>query len=581
MYKKIIVISLALLATAGTADAQRKGKAASKKNTAKTVQKKQAPAKKQKAQPAPQKPAPAKALPRASRDTIKGATIEVYQNYKPELKPAPKPAFNPSLPPADTTHPSFRYEVPQQTLYYTYRSLPLRPLALGKDSAQLPYPSYVKLGGGNLNTIYLDAGIASLKGTNWESAIHLHHLSQKGSKKEQQTATSGAEAEGTLHAADHAFNARLEVLRRRVGYYGFTPDLAPGLEPDLKQIFTGLHFSVGARNERPNNAGIDYAPVVHAGAFGDRFDNAERSFGFDVPVTKQFDSTFRAGIGLSGRFVQFDNDVANVSNNIFQVKPFVEIQEGSFKGRLGLYPTIGKNSNTYLLPDISIGLRIPKTTFDFSAGWQALLQQNTYEELSLKNPFLTQLPTFRQTRSDQVYAGIGTNIGNHFALSGKVSWLQYRNLPLFLSGEANRTFDLIYDEKVQALCFQAGLRYQVGNAFAVGVNGTWYNFYEKSYSRVWHEPSVRLGADLMVRPLPELTVTAYGTVLDQMYALDDMGTEKKLKGILDIGGGAEYQIIPRLSIFANVHNLLNNKYERWRGYEAYGFNIFGGLRLKF
>lgn len=574
MYQKAFIISLALLAAALPADAQRNRN--KNKKAAKSV--KQQPAKKK---PAQKQATPARVIPRAAKDTIKGATIEVYQNYKPELKPVPKPVFNPSLPPADTSRPSFRYDVPQQGLYYTYRSLPLRPLALGKDSTALPFPSYVKLGGGNLSTLYLDAGIASLKGDNWETALHLHHLSQKGNLNEQQTATSGLEAEGTLHAADHAFTANLDILRRSVGYYGFKQDLAPGWNPDLEQTFTGLHFSVGARNEVVNNAGIDYAPVVSIAAFSDRYDNTERSFGFDVPVSKEFDTSFRAGIGISGRFTQFENDAVSVSNNIFQLKPFAEYHKDNFRGKVGLYPTIGKNSNTYLLPDISVALRIPNTAFEFNAGWEALLQQNTYEQLSIKNPFVTNLPTFRQTRTDQVFAGIGTNIGNHLTVNGKVSWLQYAHLPLFLNAQADRSFDILYDDKIQALSFQAGARYQVANTFALGVSGSWYNFYEKSYSRVWHEPAIRLNADLMIRPMPELTITAYSTVLDQMYALDEQGREVKLKGILDIGGGAEYQIIPRLSLFANVHNLLNNKYERWRGYPAYGFNIFGGLRLKF
>ena len=30
-----------------------------------------------------------------------------------------------------------------------------------------------------------------------------------------------------------------------------------------------------------------------------------------------------------------------------------------------------------------------------------------------------------------------------------------------------------------------------------------------------------------------------------------------------------------------ANNLLNSRYERWYGYDAFGFNILGGARLKF
>src|ERR1700733_5748255 len=84
----------------------------------------------------------------AGSDTVlKGSTIEVLQAYKPEVKQAPKPEWIPQLPPPDTTHPVLNIEVPQQTLYYSYSSEPLRPLALGKDMPAPPYQSYIKAGG--------------------------------------------------------------------------------------------------------------------------------------------------------------------------------------------------------------------------------------------------------------------------------------------------------------------------------------------------------------------------------------------------------------------------------------------------
>jgi outer membrane receptor protein involved in Fe transport len=94
-------------------------------------------------------------------------------------------------------------------------------------------------------------------------------------------------------------------------------------------------------------------------------------------------------------------------------------------------------------------------------------------------------------------------------------------------------------------------------------------------------PGVQLKGDVMVKPLPQLVVTGYLSVLDELYALTKGDQVAKLNTIADIGAGAEYSYIPRLSAFVQANNILNNKYERWRNYEAYGFNIFGGLRLKF
>src|SRR5579872_3014402 len=135
-----------------------------------------------------------------AQDTIlKGSTIEVLQSYKPQIKQAPKPEWIPQLPPADTAHPTFTYDVPQQTLYYTYSSLPLRPLALGREIPRLPFANYIKLGAGNLSTLYLDAGIGSISGAHYETGIHVHYLSQMGDIKNQQSSSAGLEAEWLQH----------------------------------------------------------------------------------------------------------------------------------------------------------------------------------------------------------------------------------------------------------------------------------------------------------------------------------------------------------------------------------------------
>jgi hypothetical protein len=67
------------------------------------------------------------------------------------------------------------------------------------------------------------------------------------------------------------------------------------------------------------------------------------------------------------------------------------------------------------------------------------------------------------------------------------------HLPLFItqpSGDG-KDFTTLYDPKVQAIVWNAGLRYAIGEDFSLGAEGTWYNYYEHSYARVWGAPGVR------------------------------------------------------------------------------------------
>jgi hypothetical protein len=520
--------------------------------------------------------------------TLKSATIEVIQSYKPEVKQAPKPVFIAELPPRDTARPNLKYEVPQQTLYYTYSALPLRPLALGKDTTELPFQNYLKLGGGNFSTIYFDAGVGSLRGRNYESAIHLHHLSQNGNIKNQKVSLSGLEADGTLHSKSYDWHLSLNGTRDQYYFYGYDHDLYNYKSDTLQQVFTGVEATVDMKNNRPNKWGIDFHPAVTGYIYGDHYSTKERSIGFDIPLSKDIDTSLQASVGLRGVFTTLSNSRADWGNNVFQITPRLDFHKGNFTGRIGLYPTAGSYYSLLLLPDVEASYRFPNSMLSITGGWQATLRQNTYRQLTGSNPYLfppSQYPLFyqmRQTKTDEVFGVIKTNIGNHISATARVSWWQYDNLPMFLNDRGDRkNFYVLYDERVNALSLQLSARYQVASSFGVGVNASFYNYYNKTYDRVWHEPGLRLKADMTYQPSSALTLTAYATILDQIYALNELHEEVKLDGIFDLGVGAEYSFIPRLSAFLNVNNLLNDRYQRWYGYEIYGINVFGGLRLKF
>jgi hypothetical protein len=289
-----------------------------------------------------------------------------------------------------------------------------------------------------------------------------------------------------------------------------------------------------------------------------------------------------AGIGITAALTHFSNSTRKFSNNIFQITPVVEYQTKGFRGKVGIYPTFGSSGNTFLLPDINIAFKVPNAQFTISGGWEARLRQNTFKQLKIRNPYLFNNYETRQTRTDEVFGMVQSNIGNHISASARISWWQFNNLPMYLNDSGDRkNFYLLYDELINATSVEASLSYQVANTLRIGVTGSFYNYYKSTFNRVWHEPGVRIKGDLSWRPVSALTLTAYATILDQIYALDQNHQEVKTSGVFDLGTGAEYNFIPRLSAFVNLNNVLNDQYQRWYNYESFGFNVYGGLRLKF
>lgn len=533
--------------------------------------------------PAAKTPAAKTNLKSSARDSVKTATIEIMQSYKPELRQAPKPVVDPALPIADTARPALTYEVPQQSLMYTYNSFPLRPLALGKDTVAQMFPDYVQVGGGNLSTFMLDAGISRFKGEDYETALRIHHLSRSGRNYAQQAMSTGLRATGTWRKDGMIHNGFFDLNRTQYHYYGYDNSRFAYDKADIRQRFMDLSFGAGTQNEGEGYMGLNYKPSLAVNLFGDRFDAAEQGFDLRVPVSYDLDTNITLNMGVNFLYTRFANNAVDISthNNIFQLTPGVHFRNELIKGYAGLYPTFGKGGIAYILPDLRVNLMIPNTQVNFTAGYHSTLTQNTYKQLSMKNPFMFNNYNIRQTRINELYASGETNIGTHIYAEAKLAWKQYGNLPLFVNDlNDGKNFNIIYDH-VNAFVLEGAVRYQIANTFVIGLSPSFYNFYKKTYTHVWHEPSIRVKGDLLLRPLKELTVTAYLSYMDGLYAAKTGGITEKLNPVIDLGGGATYDITNRIAAFAQVNNLLNRRYERWYQYETFGFNLFGGIRLKF
>ncbi len=517
---------------------------------------------------------------------IKNNTIEITQSYQPEIKQNPKPVLHPILPPADTTHPVFTYDVPQQTLLYTYNSTPLRPLALGKDSSVNEYNHYLKLGGGNLSTLLFDYGEDS-KGKNifntpGDGIVHLRSLSQKGDIANMQTWLLDGEISGTVYGKDKLWRPTLSFLRNQFYDYGYDHAIYQYDAGQVIQTYTGVRAGVDMRNT--DEALFNYAPGIFFSSYSGTNNNTTLSEGtlyITVPVSYALDTTIQLKASVNATVTQNKIASASTTNNIFQFSPGIEFHKDAISAHAYICPTAGKDKS-YILPDIAAAYKIPSGPFVISAGWKGALIQNSYQQLSTENPYLSPLYTIAQTRSNEVFGNVNLGLGPHITLTGRISFWQYDQMPLFVNDFADpKHFDVVYDSQLNATSILLAAKYQVGNTFSADLSITSFSFSNGTLPQTWHVPTQRIKGSVSYRPVKELYITAYFNVLGGINAVDSTGKTVALNNTLDLGFYSEYNFINRLSVFVQANNLLNNKNERWLGYASYGFNIFGGVRLKF
>jgi len=516
-------------------------------------------------------------------DTVmKGATIEVIQAYKPVVKQAPKPEWVPQLPPPDTIHKAETYDdVPQQSLYFTYTSMPLHPLALGKDDEAIPYRDYIKLGAGNLNTTYFDMGIGALHGQNFETAFHLHGLDQKGGIVNQQTSEAGIEAEGMLHAASGDWHVLLAGEQHKFLDYGYNHDLYHFTGDSIKHFYNLLKATIDLQCKGDSNTAFSWHPALNFSTYGGLHNASENTFNFELPFAYKIEKNLQAQLSLSGAVTGYNND-STISNNFLRVLAGFGYNNNLFSGHALLGYVAGKYGKNYLQPDIQASYQLPGTTYRLFAGVQSSFRQNTYEQLTSENPYMLSAYQVLQSSKTEYFVGLQGSSGDHFSWSGRLSYWDFKNLPTFLNNFGDqKQFLVAYDTSVTAFSVKLGARYKDANIWSAGLSADIYHYGKGSLPDVWGMPATTLKGDVTVTYIPKLTLSAYLLIQGGIHAQDNFNHTITLNPYADLGGSGEYQIIKRLSVFLQLNNILNNQYQRWLNYQAYGINIYGGLRLKF
>ncbi|MDR1551884.1 MAG: hypothetical protein LBS69_00250 [Prevotellaceae bacterium] len=108
----------------------------------------------------------------------------------------------------------------------------------------------------------------------------------------------------------------------------------------------------------------------------------------------------------------------------------------------------------------------------------------------------------------------------------------------------------------------------------------------------WHKPTFEGNLNLRYKISYDLVLTADLRTLLKRYAVDNFFitddmlalptvTDRKLKDVFDLSIGAEYLITNSFSVFGNLSNVLNQKYDIYSRYQVPGFIASVGLTYRF
>lgn len=270
-------------------------------------------------------------------------------------------------------------------------------------------------------------------------------------------------------------------------------------------------------------------------------DDWKLHIGANVDLSFGFDKSFRISPDITAQYIFSDSYIVyakatggkqlNDFRRLENICPYGELPNA---GTLSSWGYVQRPVDTYEQINGSVGFKAspyPGVWFNVYGGYQNLKNDLSYFALDSDN-----------SRSDFYLSFIHDNTDN-FYLGGEISY-DYKDIVGISAKYTYRNWDSKTEKYLLAV-----------------------------------KPVSELSFNAHIHPISALNVNlGYDYVDWEEIKLDD---NSSMSAINDLHIGANYNIFKGISVYAQVHNLLNKKYQYYLGYPAEGFNFLGGLSFRF
>lgn len=521
-------------------------------------------------------------------DTSSPRVVTVTSAFKPSLKNAAKINFTAASPFVDSSRTPVTYTVPAQNLFFSYQPVPISPLSLPVDTGfHWQNDHTVKVGLGNFNSFLLAGSFSFGDGKKSNTIINADYLTNKGNLFAQQYANFGLSALSVFNTNNNnEWTTKAWYKNTTRYFYGFDTSMVSYSKESLLQRFNHAGIEVGLRNKMNNAFNITYAPKISLHYFADNRSNKEYNAILTAPLRKQFGEKVAIDLGITAdiaktNFLPSPTGAYSVTNNLFYVSPSVQLQTKGFKLNLGIRPS-WDNGVFATLPNISAEVKIPETGVVAEAGWTGYFNKNGYRTLTDFNPWISTGLMLRNTKIMEQYAGIKGSAGNHLTYRARLSFQQLDNQPVFANTAIDgKAFDVLYETKMNVVQIHGELGYTLQEKLSLLAGVTFRNFSSMPTYEPWGLLPLELTGSLKWKILKDLQLKADAFFWQgSKYRNSNLATFT-LKPAADLNIGAEFSVMPKLNLWIQLNNVLNNKYQRWNQYEVLGLNVLGGVVYSF
>lgn len=521
-------------------------------------------------------------------DTSALKIVNITSSFKPFLRDAAKVNFIAATPLIDSSKIPVTYSIPAQNLLFSYQPATIKPLAMLIDSGMVWQNNhYFKLGAGNFSSFLGEAAFSFGDGKKSITNVKGFFLTSTGQLPAQQANKWGVDVLTILNSGNHHEWTLHPFYDSRTQYlYGYEPASLNYSKDQLLHRFNTVGIETGIQNTVANAFGITYHPQLSYTHFSNNHGDIENKLILKAPFKKTFSQFISLGMGMTAdistaNFPLIPNSI-NLVNNLYSINPALLFNTPNMKINAGILPS-WDNNDFSLLPDLTGEMKIAETNLLLEAGWKGYFQKNTYQSLSNFNPWIGSLSALYNTKINEIYAGMKGASGNHVSYQGRFSYIQYHNQALFVNNNGDgKTFNVLFEPEMQAFRVKGEIGYNVQERLSFLASATYSNYSSLAVNKEpWGLLPLEITGTVTWKLLKDLQVKSDLFFWDGNQYPDKLMQTRKADPALDVNVGLEFGVMPKLNVWLQMNNLINNTYQRWNQYTVLGFNILGGVVYSF
>ena len=536
--------------------------------------------------------------------------VTIEGSYTPHIKKSERIGIKPEMPKREFNIPN--HEVNTEDFFYNYKVdlEPISPLQYTQKELYDITNNFIKFGlGTRLSPDFLFRHYSELS-RKTSLGIGLTHNSTWTNIKDY----------GNSKYMNNAFNLSMNnkfsgfQLRTFIDYHydmynlKYSPDINTDDAPDTKRFINSLGVKLLSNNNQTSYRSHYDEFLLDYNFTGIQGGVKENLIKFNAYI-EHSNSWFRNSDGIQTLSVDINAELNNISQTLFIISanPRLDFDGEYYNLHLGFRVDAKTNSTSMggIYPDIKGSLYLFSRNIEFYAGLGGKTKINTLKEILSENPFiisdLTNMGEFdyEKTRFD-FQGGLKLKVLN--MINGHVG-VRYRKIEnkVFYASSLTQpgAFDIILNN-CHVFNFYADLHVKINDKIKV-VGDFAYNDYDFIKERMtadfpvtiahaWYKPKVEFALRGVYKYNDKWNFNIASYFEGKRYALTDITKYeneydfdgvKELKPICDIQLGCDYNFNDDLSFYAEVKNLIHNKYQIYYGYPSYGFQMFLGFKYRF